>query len=259
LDDRTSLISAAPTYLSPRRAATIYRESVRAPPGAHRPRDRDRVHSPRCAIASIELAARHAAAAARSSLTVCRGVIASGHRPGPAAGRQRARPRHHLRHPRGAFDLGRPLGHGAEHLPVVELLEALAAGVAPRDLAHQQEHRRRVLEGGVHADAHVRRARPAGDEADPRPARELAVGLGHVRGTRLVAGDDQADGGVVQRVEHREVALARDAEGDLRPVALELVAEDLRARARHVAAATGCSRKIRACWVLGFSASAGST
>ena len=62
---------------------------------------------------------------------------------------------------------------------------------------------------------------------------------------------------VVQRVEHRQVALARDAEREVRAVQDELVDEDLPAAARHVT--TGCSRKIVALWVLGFSASAGST
>ena len=62
---------------------------------------------------------------------------------------------------------------------------------------------------------------------------------------------------VVQRVEHREVALAGHAEGQVGPVQHELVDEDLPAAARQ--RATGCSRKIVARWVLGLSASAGST
>ena len=62
---------------------------------------------------------------------------------------------------------------------------------------------------------------------------------------------------VVQRVEHREIALARHAEGEVGAVQRELVDEDL--------AAGAASRGDRVLeedprrWVLGLSASAGST
>ena len=54
-----------------------------------------------------------------------------------------------------------------------------------------------------------------------------------------------------------QVALAGDAEGQVGPVQHELVDQDLPAAARQ--RRTGCSRKIVARWVLGLSASAGST
>ena len=156
---------------------------------------------------------------------------------------------------RGVVHLGRPLRDGAEDRRVVELLEGIAAGVATRHLADEEDQRRRVLVGGVHADGRVRRARAARDEADPRPARELAVGLGHVRCGSLVAARDQPDRRVVERVEHRQVALAGDAEGQLDAVQLELVDERLAAASHR---STGCSRRIVARWSFGFSSSAGS-
>ena len=52
----------------------------------------------------------------------------------------------------------------------------------------------------------------------PGPAGELAVGVGHVRGADLVAAGDEADRRVVERVEHRQVALAGHAERDVDPV-----------------------------------------
>ena len=71
----------------------------------------------------------------------------------------------------GVVDLADPLGEaersGAEHLPVVDLLERLAVALVARDLADEQDQRRRVLERGVQADRGVARARPAGDEAQP--------------------------------------------------------------------------------------------
>ena len=141
---------------------------------------------------------------------------------------------------------------------IVELLEGLTSGRGARHLADQQDHRRRVLGGGVDPDAGVRGPRSAGDQADPGAAGELPVGLGHVRGPRLVAGDDQSQRGVVQRVEHGEVALARDAEGQLGAMDGELIDEDLASGAGHVRT-SGASQKIVAFWVLGLSASAGST
>ena len=56
---------------------------------------------------------------------------------------------------------------GAEHAPVVDLLERLALGVLARDLPDEEHQRRPVLEGGVHADGRLRGAGAAGDEADP--------------------------------------------------------------------------------------------
>ena len=84
------------------------------------------------------------------------------------------------------------------------------------------------------------------------------------RRAALLAADDEADriARVVQRVEHGQVALARHAEGELDAVDPELVDQDL---GRRCALTAGpgrtrlASRKTVALWVLGFSASAGST
>ena len=76
----------------------------------------------------------------------------------------------------------------------------------------------------------------------PGPARELPVGVGHVRGAALVAAGDEADGAVEERVEHGEVALARDAEREVGAVERELVDEDPAAGAAHGGRAIACSR-----------------
>ena len=79
---------------------------------------------------------------------------------------------------------------------------------------------------------------------------------------RLVARGDEPQRAVVQGVEDGEVALAGHAEGQLGAVQHELVDEDLAAGAAHRAAPgapSSCSRKTVARWVLGLSASAGST
>ena len=99
------------------------------------------------------------------------------------------------------------------------------------DLADEQDQRRRILHRDVDAGRGVGRARAARDEADAGPAGELAVGLRHHRRAALLAADRDGDRGVVQRVEHGEIALARHAEDVLDAVRRELVDEDLAAGA----------------------------
>ncbi len=128
------------------------------------------------------------------------------------------------------IDLPRRLRDAAEDLAVVELLPRLAPAERSRHLADEQDHRRGVLLRGVHADRGLRRAGPARDEADPGAARQLPVRLCRIRGALLVPAGDEPDRRVVQRVEHREVALAREAEREIGAVQLELVDEDPPAR-----------------------------
>ena len=90
--------------------------------------------------------------------------------------------------------------------------------------------------------AALRRARAARDEADARPAGELAVGVGHVGGAASWRQVTKRIGRVVQGVEHGEVALAGHAEASVDAVDDELVDEDLSAGAAHVRR-SGCSRK----------------
>ena len=173
--------------------------------------------------------------------------------PGPAGERDRERLRHVLGDPVGAVELPRRLRDTAEDLRVVELLPRLAPAERPRHLADEEDHRRGVLLRGVDADRGLGRAGTAGDEADPGPARQLPVRLRRVRRALLVAARDEADRRVVQRVEHGQVALAREAEREVGAVQLELVDEDL-AAGPH----SGTSRRIVARWSRGLSSSAGS-
>ena len=76
------------------------------------------------------------------------------------------------------------------------------------------------------ADGGLGRARAAGDEADPRSAGELPVRLRRVRRALLVTARDQADRRVVQRVEHGQVALARETEREVGAVQLELSVDE---------------------------------
>ena len=93
----------------------------------------------------------------------------------------------------------------------------------------------------------------------PGPAGELAVGVGHVRGADLVAAGDEPDRRVVERVEHGEVALAGDAEGQLDAVDDELVDEELCPPRPHVQRERGARGSTVGFWSFGRSSSAGST
>ncbi len=140
------------------------------------------------------------------------------HRPGPPRGRDVEGAGDHFRDPFGVVDLRRPFGEFAEHAAEIDLLERLAFHHPARDLADEQDHRRRILIGGMYRDAGVGRARRPGDETDARPAGQLAMGFGHVAGAAFVAADDQFEpiGHVVKRVQHRQVTFAGDAKRPLR-------------------------------------------
>ena len=147
-------------------------------------------------------------------------------RPGPAGQRDRERLGHVLGNAVDGIDLPCRFRDTPEHVAVVELLPRFAPTKRPRHLADEEEHRRGVLLRRVDADSGLGRARAAGDEADPGSAGELPVRLRRVRRALLVTARDQADRRVVQRVEHGQVALARETEREVRAVQLELVDED---------------------------------
>jgi hypothetical protein len=141
------------------------------------------------------------------------------HRPGTALHRGVEGTRHVLGQAVGALHFGHPLGHaqraGAEHLAVVEFLEGFAVALVAGHLAHEQDQRRAVLERRVHTDAGVGGTRPAGHEADARPAAELALRLGHEGGAAFLPAGHEADAVAVfvKAVQHGQVAFARHAEG----------------------------------------------
>jgi len=158
----------------------------------------------------------------------------------PTGGCDVERTRDELRDPVGAVDLRHPLRHRLEHVAVIDLLERLPPHHVAADLADQEDERCRVLVGGVDPTRGMRRAGPARDHADPGPPGELAVGIGHVGGADLVAAGDEADGRVVEGVQHRQVALAGHAEGNVYPVDHQLVDEEP-AALPHLGW-SGCSR-----------------
>ena len=121
---------------------------------------------------------------------------------------------------------------GREEGGEVDFLEALAVAVGAVEVADEQDHRGRILEGDMDSAAGVGRAGAAGDEGDARPPGHLAVGVGHVGDPAFLPADDQVDlRRVMQRVEHGEEAFARHGENAVAALDLELVDKDLAAGA----------------------------
>src|SRR5262249_32287005 len=130
------------------------------------------------------------------------------------------------------LDPRRPFGDGAEEGREVDLLESLAVAVAARDVADEQDHRGRILGGDMDPAAGVGRAGAAGDEGYAGTPGHLAVGVGHVGDPALLAADDGVDRRrVMERVEHREEAFARNGENAVAALDYELVDEDAAAGA----------------------------
>jgi hypothetical protein len=99
-------------------------------------------------------------------------------------------------------------------------------------VAHQ---RNPVLLGDVHGDGGVRRTGAAADEGDAGPAGDLGVAYRHEPGAALVPAYDGLDGvAVMQGIQRREVAFARDAEHAVDAVGGETVNEKVRSATSHV-------------------------
>ena len=74
----------------------------------------------------------------------------------------------------------------------------------------------------------IGRARAASDEGNSRPSGHLAVGVGHIGDPAFLAADSQVDlRRIVERIEHREEALARNDENAIAALQFELLDEDL--------------------------------
>ncbi|CFP48377.1 Uncharacterised protein [Bordetella pertussis] len=168
-------------------------------------------------------------------------VLGQGQHHGPRPARQRdlVRPMDEFRDALRVVDAGHPLGHLAVHPAVVDLLEGLPFGHVGAHLADEQNHRCRVLEGGMHAYAGVGGARPARHEADAGLAGQLAIGFGHEGRAALLAADSQPDvlRIVAQGIQHGQIAFAGHAEGLVHAVDLQRIDQD-------TAAGTGGKSRI---------------
>ena len=126
------------------------------------------------------------------------------------------------------------LGHVAEHLGVVHLLERPPADLGARHLADEQHQRHRILLGDVHGDRGVGGAGTAADEGDARPTGQLGVADRRESRAALMPADDRLDGvAVVQGVERGQVAFTRHAEHPVDAVRGQAIDEKIGGTTRH--------------------------
>ena len=134
------------------------------------------------------------------------------HRSGRARGAAREGPHHDLRDLFGIGDLPHRLGDGAEELAIVDFLEGAPAPFVARHLAHQQDHRHRILLGNMEGDRAIGGAGSARHHEAGGTAGHLGLGNGHEAGTELMAAHHGGQRlGVVERIEQRQIAFARHA------------------------------------------------
>ena len=145
-----------------------------------------------------------------------------------------------FRHAGRIVDLRRPFGHRAKHGAVVEFLKSLALAHVARYLADEHHQRRRILTRDVDAGRGVGGAGPAGDETHARTAGRLAHRLRHHRGAALLPAHGDGEIAVVERIEHREIALARHAEHVAHAVDAQLIDQNLGGGASVVLTAHRC-------------------
>ena len=150
------------------------------------------------------------------------------HRPRPSRNGGMKRAAHIFGDARGILDLRGPLRKRREHLPEVDLLKALAVEEAALCLADEQDHRARILPCDMNARTRIRGAGSSRDHANSRLPGELAIGLGHHSGAALLAAGDERHSlaHVIERVDHRKIALARNAENEPGTVQRELIGEN---------------------------------
>ncbi len=138
--------------------------------------------------------------------------------------------RQDLRDAGRVVDLRHPLGDAAEDRAVVHLLEGAAAPHGAPDLADEEDQRHGIMFGDMQARSRIGGTGTARHHADAGAVGQPGAGIRHHGGAGLVAADGERDGGVVERVEHREIALARHAEDMVDALRHEPVDEDLSAR-----------------------------
>ncbi len=143
------------------------------------------------------------------------------------------RTRQDFRNTGGIVDFRRPFRHRAENRAIIEFLKGTAFAGRPFDLANEQDHRDRILMGNMHAGTGIGGTGATGDEADAWPAGQPTNRVRHHRCAAFLAADGDADRGIMQRIQHGEIAFARHAEDIGHFLLGQLVNENLGSGARH--------------------------
>ena len=109
------------------------------------------------------------------------------------------------------IDLHSPLRQRPEKGGVIHLLKGLSTHHIGADLADEQDHRNRILHGGMNADRGVGCPWPARNETKAGLARQLTPGGGHIGSPALLPAEHEIKGiGVVDhRIENSKIGFTR--------------------------------------------------
>jgi hypothetical protein len=138
---------------------------------------------------------------------------------------------HDFRNARGVLDLRRPFRRRAEKRAIVHFLKRAAPEHGALDLADEQDHRRRIMLGDMHAMRGVGRARSARHKAHAGATGQPGARDRHHRRARLLPADGDVKRGIMQRVEHGEIRFAGHAKHMLDALDAKLIDEYLPAGA----------------------------
>jgi heat-inducible transcriptional repressor len=147
-------------------------------------------------------------------------------RTGPPLHGEMERPVNYLRDLGRGLDLRRPFRGGCKDGAVVHLLKCAASQHRPVDLADEQDHRRGIMLGDVHAVRGVHGARTSRDKANSGPSCKASLGQRHHGRAAFLPADHDLDWGVMQCVERRKKGFARNAVNALNALGDELVDQD---------------------------------
>ena len=154
------------------------------------------------------------------------------HRAGPALHGDMEGTRDDFGDTGGIVDLGYPFGGRAEKGTVIHFLKRAAFAHALFDLADKQDQRHAVMLGNVDAGRGIGGAGSACDHHNARTARQPRRRIGHHRCPAFLTADGDIDGGIMQRIQHGQIAFARHTKHMLDPLGLQGIDDQLSARPR---------------------------
>ncbi len=128
--------------------------------------------------------------------------------------------------------------------------KASRSGGRALNLADEQDHRHGILPGHMQAGGGVGGAGAAGDHANARLAGQSAPAIGHHRRAAFLAAHHHVDLGVMERIQHSQIALARHAGEALHAIGDERLYDQLAAgllgHRAHSSSASREAEKARA-------------
>ena len=137
-------------------------------------------------------------------------------------------------------DLTHPFGEFGEGAAIFHFLKRLALTRFALNLTDEEDHRNGILPCDVQARRGIGGARSAGHHADAGFTRQPAPCVGHHGGAAFLAADHGFDAAFIKRIQHGEIAFARNAGNARDAIGLQRFDDQLPACSFH----SGCSHGV---------------